>query len=65
MVLSKVIGFDIYSDMGLPNVVEMRKDQSTFNNLTAPGVEMHCLYGSGADTVEKYNLKYFSFGFSV
>lgn len=44
----------IHSDIGNPNAVEMRKDLAAFNNFTAPGVEMHCLFGNNVgDTVER------------
>lgn len=44
------------SEIGNPNAVEMRKDLAPYDNFTAPGVEMHCLYGSNVgDTVERYN----------
>lgn len=43
------------SDIGNPNAVEMRKDLAEFDNFTAPGVEMHCLYGNNTgDTVDEY-----------
>ncbi|XP_055294928.1 phospholipase A2 group XV-like isoform X2 [Sitodiplosis mosellana] len=45
---------EFFYDIGLPNVVEMRKDQSVYSNAAEPGVEMHCLFGSNADsTVER------------
>lgn len=31
----------------------MREDTIKYTDFTAPGVEIHCLYGSGIDTVEK------------
>lgn len=35
----------------------MRKDLAEFDNFTAPGVEMHCLYGSNiGDTVDRFGL---------
>lgn len=46
----------ICSDIGNPNAAEMRKDLADFDNYTAPGVEMHCLYGRNTgDTVEEYD----------
>lgn len=43
-----------FSDIGNPNAVEMRKDLAAFENYTAPGVEMHCLFGKNSgDTVER------------
>lgn len=44
---------DSISDIGIPNINEMRKDQSEFNSFQAPGVEMHCLYGSHIDTADR------------
>lgn len=32
----------------------MRKDLADYNNFTAPGVEVHCLFSSRKPTVEKY-----------
>lgn len=44
-----------YSDIGNPNAAEMRKDLAGYDNFTAPGVEMHCLYGKNTgDTVDEY-----------
>lgn len=40
------------SDIGETDIVEMRKDSSTYNNFTAPGVKMHCLFGTNIDSVE-------------
>lgn len=31
----------------------MRKDVVKYTDFTAPGVEVHCLYGSNVDTVER------------
>lgn len=31
----------------------MRQDTVRFTDFTAPGVEVHCLFGSAIDTVEK------------
>lgn len=45
----------IRRDIGNPNAVEMRKDLNEFWDFTAPGVEMHCLYGKNVgDTVERF-----------
>lgn len=52
-----------HSDIGNPNAAEMRKDLAEFDNYTAPGVEMHCLYGKNTgDTVDEYD--FFSFIFA-
>lgn len=45
----------ICRDINVPNAWEFRKDNEKYQlNLTAPGVEVHCLYGSKVQTVEKY-----------
>lgn len=45
----------IHSDIGVPNAWEFRKDNEKYQmDFTAPGVEVHCLYGSNVTTVEKY-----------
>lgn len=31
----------------------MKKDMAKYTDFTAPGVEVHCLYGSNIETVEK------------
>lgn len=36
---------------------EMRKDTMPFTDFTAPGVEVHCLYGEGFPTVERFVLR--------
>lgn len=36
----------------------MRKDVMSFTNFEAPGVEVHCIYGEGFPTVERYELEY-------
>lgn len=41
----------------------MRKDVLPYTEFTAPGVQVHCLYGEGFPTVERYIL--FAFFFSV
>lgn len=33
---------------------EMRQDTMPFTDFTAPGVEVHCLYGEGFPTVERF-----------
>lgn len=49
--------FFVNSDIGNPNAVEMRKDLVQYNNFTAPGVQMHCLFGENTgDTVDRYLL---------
>lgn len=53
-IFENIFFFQIFSDIGNPYAVEMRKDLSGYNNFTAPGVEMHCLYGYNVgDTVER------------
>lgn len=32
----------------------MRQDSMPYTDFTAPGVEVHCLYGEGFQTVERY-----------
>lgn len=32
----------------------MRKDTLPYTDFTAPGVQVHCLYGEGYQTVERY-----------
>lgn len=34
----------------------MRKDLDIYNNLSAPGIEMHCLFGSNIKTTESIYL---------
>uniref|UniRef100_A0A182QYF1 Phosphatidylcholine-sterol acyltransferase n=1 Tax=Anopheles farauti TaxID=69004 RepID=A0A182QYF1_9DIPT len=42
-----------FNDLDYPNGWEMRKDSLPYTlNFTAPGVELHCLYGSNVTTVE-------------
>lgn len=31
----------------------MRKDTMAYTDFTAPGVEVHCIYGEGSQTVER------------
>lgn len=46
--------FSHYSDLDYPIGWEMRKDTEKYTeDFTPPGVEVHCLYGSGVDTVER------------
>lgn len=44
---------DFFTDLKYPNGWEMRKDTVKYTDFTAPGVEIHCLYGSDVPTVEK------------
>lgn len=45
---------EFFDDLGYPNGWEMRKDQQKFvEDFTAPNVEVHCLYGSQINTVER------------
>ncbi|XP_037047711.1 phospholipase A2 group XV-like isoform X2 [Bradysia coprophila] len=46
---------DFFIDLAYPNGYEMRKDTMKYTDFTAPGVEVHCLFGSGIPTVEKLN----------
>lgn len=34
----------------------MRMDALAYENYNGPGVEIHCLFGTNVDTVEKYDL---------
>ncbi|XP_049868362.1 phospholipase A2 group XV-like [Pectinophora gossypiella] len=44
----------LFIDMELPNAWEMRKDTERFSSdFSAPGVELHCLYGYNISTVER------------
>lgn len=53
--LDKYLYFLVNSDIGNPNAAEMLKDLASYGDYTAPGVEMHCLFGTNvADTVERY-----------
>ncbi|XP_052758628.1 phospholipase A2 group XV-like [Galleria mellonella] len=43
-----------FADMDLPDAWEMFKDTQKYkSDFTAPGVEVHCLYGSNISTVER------------
>lgn len=44
---------DFFTDIDYPNGYEMRKDVIKYTDFTAPGVEIHCLFGSEVPTVEK------------
>ncbi|XP_060822942.1 phospholipase A2 group XV-like [Bombus pascuorum] len=49
---------DYLIDINVPNGWEFRKDNEKYQlDFTAPKVEVHCLYGSGIDTVEKLYYK--------
>lgn len=53
--LLKMIFIKSCRDINVPNGWEFRKDNEKYQlDFTAPEVEVHCLYGSGIDTVEKY-----------
>lgn len=42
-------------DINVPNGWEFRKDNEKYQlDFTPPGVEVHCLYGNGIDTVPRY-----------
>ncbi|XP_055546435.1 phospholipase A2 group XV-like [Wyeomyia smithii] len=47
---------DFFRDIDYTDAWEMRKDTLQYAlNFTAPGVEIHCLYGTKIDTVESLN----------
>lgn len=47
---------DFFNDISYTDGWEMRKDTIPYTqNFTAPGVELHCLYGSGINTVDSLN----------
>ncbi|CAK9831228.1 Phospholipase A2 group XV [Anthophora retusa] len=49
---------DYLIDIGVPNAWEFRKDNEKYQlDFTAPGVEVHCLYGNNIDTVQKLYYK--------
>lgn len=37
----------------MKQVAEMRRDQTVYNNFTAPGVELHCLYSANIPTADR------------
>ncbi|KAI8428336.1 hypothetical protein MSG28_002528 [Choristoneura fumiferana] len=44
----------LFTDMDLPNAWEMRKDTEQYTrDFSAPGVEVHCVYGYNISTVER------------
>ena len=44
----------ITSDIGFPDGYHMWEDtHPLIYDLVAPGVEMHCIYGTGVDTAER------------
>lgn len=49
---------DYLIDINVPNGWEFRKDNEKYQlDFTAPGVEVHCLYGAGVDTVQRLYYK--------
>ncbi|XP_031846940.1 lysosomal phospholipase A and acyltransferase [Nomia melanderi] len=49
---------DYLIDINVPNAWEFRKDNEKYQlNFAAPGVEIHCLYGNGIDTVQRLYYK--------
>lgn len=47
---------DFFSDIDFKDGWEMRKDTLPYSlNFSAPGVELHCMFGSGINTVERLN----------
>lgn len=46
--------FYLQSDINYTTGWEMRKDTLPYTDFTAPGVEVHCLYGEGFPTVERF-----------
>ncbi|XP_017889176.1 group XV phospholipase A2-like [Ceratina calcarata] len=49
---------DYLIDINVPNGWEFRKDNEKYQlDFTAPGVEVHCLYGAGIDTVQRLYYK--------
>lgn len=45
--------FYFYRDTHNLDAIEMRKDLDKFNSFTAPGVELHCLYGNDVPTINR------------
>lgn len=42
------------SDINNPYIVEMKRDLAGYQNFSAPGVDVHCLYGHNiGDTVDR------------
>lgn len=41
------------SDIDVPDMVDMIDDLVAYNSFRAPGVKLHCLYGTNTDTVER------------
>ncbi|OAD52278.1 Group XV phospholipase A2 [Eufriesea mexicana] len=49
---------DYLLDINVPNGWEFRKDNEKYQlDFTPPGVEVHCLYGNGIDTVQRLYYK--------
>lgn len=49
---------DYLIDINVPNAYEFKKDNEKYElNFAAPGVEVHCLYGIGIETVERLYYK--------
>ncbi|KAH0953681.1 hypothetical protein HN011_005543 [Eciton burchellii] len=49
---------EYFMDIGVPNAWEFRKDNEKYQlDFTAPGVQVHCLYGNKVNTVEKLYYK--------
>lgn len=49
---------DFLYDINVPNGWEFRKDNEKYQlDFSAPGVRVHCLYGTGVDTVERLYYK--------
>lgn len=45
---------EFFQAINYPNGWEMRKDTEKYQlDFRPPGVEVHCLYGTGVDTVER------------
>ncbi|KAF6215000.1 hypothetical protein GE061_009748 [Apolygus lucorum] len=48
---------EFFEDIDYMTGWEMRKDQLPFISLKPPGVEIHCLYGTGVETISKLTYK--------